>query len=186
MKSSLARKVLVIAATAFPIAVSAFGPPMNDPPGCMTVSPQMGGMMPPPGAPGMGVPGEISLPPHLRHLGLTEEQQDKIFNWLHAQAPAMREKSRTAAKSIEELRRLAATDQFDAAKAKSLSETHGRALADLAMMMVETDAKIWTLLTAEQRKMMNAGHAHFMGKMERPDHPDISRPSDNEASPRRR
>lgn len=164
MNSSLARKVLVIAATAFPIVVSAFGPPMNDPPGCMNVSPQMGGTMPPLGVHGMGVPGEMPLPPHLRHLGLTEDQQDKIFNWLHALAPAMREKSRTASKSIEELRRLAATDQFDAAKAKSLAETHGRAIADLAMIRAETDAKIWTLLTAEQRKMMNACHVHFMGK----------------------
>ena len=98
------------------------------------------------------IPGEAPLPPYLHAVELTDAQEDQIFSLVHSQAPGVREKARAASKAMAELHELSLSEQFDPTKARELADAHARALADIALMRAEMDAKIRTLLTAEQIK----------------------------------
>jgi len=120
------------------------GPMMTPPLGMM---PPLRGIMPPPGA--------APMPPFLRDIQLTDAQQDKLFALVHAQAPFERAKAREASKALDELQGLAASDHFDAEKARALADTHAQALAQLALMHAELGAKMRAILTPEQRKQLD-------------------------------
>lgn len=99
------------------------------------------------------------MPPSpLADLNLTELQQEKIFELMHAQAPIIFEKEKIARKTMHDLRQLTQSERFDTAKAKSLAEAHGKAIAELIYLHTETQAKIWSLLTEAQRKQLAAQH----------------------------
>lgn len=143
------------AAIALPLAVLAHGPMTDAPQNCLPI-PHPGHPMafpplgmfpegPPPGA----------MPPYLRGLELTEAQQDKLFSLMHEQAPDVREQMKTAFKATEELRRLAASDRFDVKQARVFAEAQAQALAQVALMHAELDAKVRALLTPEQRKELD-------------------------------
>lgn len=152
MKPMNFRTLLLAGALALPFAAVADS--MKDGPMGGGRLPMMhGGGMPPMGMDHMG--GSMGMPPYLRHLDLTDSQQDKVFELMHAQAPAMRAKSRAVARTMEDLRLLAAADRFDPGKARTLADAHGRAVADMALMHAETEQKIRALLTPEQRKAMD-------------------------------
>lgn len=130
---------------AAPLGAMAFGPgteggPQGGPPP---------GRMPPPGM--VGMPPAPPPLPHLHELELTEAQQDRLFALMHERAPRQRELSRAAFKAMEELRRLAAGEGFDAARAKGLADAHGKALAELALIQAELEAQARQLLTPEQK-----------------------------------
>lgn len=103
----------------------------------------------------MPPPGMEPMPPHWRGLGLDEAQQDRVFALVHERMPARREQMRAAAVAPEELRRLAAGGEFDATRARSLADAHGRAVAALALMEAELDARVRVLLSAEQRAALD-------------------------------
>ena len=92
--------------------------------------------------------------PWLRGITLTDEQQDKIFNLLHAQQPTMRAKEKELRQAGEALMKLAISPDFDESKARTLADTMARASADLALNRARTDANIYRLLSAEQRKQL--------------------------------
>ena len=96
----------------------------------------------------------IGLPPHLRSLDLTEAQQDKVFAIMHAQAPNMYEDHKQHRKLTEELRALSQADSFDQAKADQISNQLGKLEKDKALNIATNQAKIFALLTPEQRKKM--------------------------------
>ncbi len=85
-------------------------------------------------------------------LNLSEEQQDKVFAIMHAQAPQRREQEKAARKAQEALRALVDSDKFDDAKAAALAQAEGKAVAALALLRARTDAQVQALLTPEQRK----------------------------------
>lgn len=87
-------------------------------------------------------------------LDLTDEQQEEIFELKHAQEPTVFEQERIARKTMQELELLIKSDHFDPAKAKSLAEVHGKALAELAYQHAVIHAKIWALLSEAQRKRL--------------------------------
>lgn len=92
------------------------------------------------------------IPPFMLGLKLTDEQHDKAFALMHEQIPSVREKLKAASKAMEELRRMAGDDHFNADKARTLAETNAQAMAQVILMHAELDAKLRMLLTPEQRK----------------------------------
>jgi periplasmic protein CpxP/Spy len=162
----MTRLAAAAVAISLPLSAMAHGPAAQ--PGTMAQGPHGGSMMPPPpGGPMMppphgmfpgGAPG-LAPPPMLHGVELTEPQQDKLFELMLAQAPAERARAKEAVKALNELRRLATLDRFDADRARSLAEAHGMALAQLALMRAELDAKLRALLTPEQRKRLDEARA---------------------------
>jgi Spy/CpxP family protein refolding chaperone len=100
-----------------------------------------------------GAPHHHQRGPHVAPgVDLTDAQEDKVFAILHAQEPKRREYSRTLHASQEALRALGGAEQFDDAKAASLAQAAGKALAALALLDTRTDAQVRAVLTLEQRK----------------------------------
>lgn len=91
----------------------------------------------------------------LHRLGLSETQRDKLFELMHAQAPRLREQAKTSTKAIGELRRLVASDQYDADQARVLAEAAARTLADTMLTRAELAAQVRRFLTAEQQKLFD-------------------------------
>jgi Spy/CpxP family protein refolding chaperone len=90
--------------------------------------------------------------PFLRGVALTEAQEDKIFAILHAEKPYLRDQAKAAAKAREALREMAGADKYDDAKAGSLAQAAGAAMANIALQRVRTEQKLRAVLTPEQRK----------------------------------
>lgn len=99
------------------------------------------------------LPGE-QPPPYLRALNLSEAQRDKVFDILHGQAPALRDKAKALHQAEEELRRLTAGPDYSEARARALADAAGRLLADLTLIRARTDRQVFELLTPEQRKQL--------------------------------
>lgn len=92
---------------------------------------------------------------HLRGLDLTEEQQDKIFNLQHAQAPAMRAKIKELREARSNLEALARAPAYDEARVRALTDKAAASMAELARMHARTEHQIYQLLTPEQRKQLD-------------------------------
>lgn len=97
----------------------------------------------------------------LRGLDLSEAQRDQIFQLLHAQAPAMREKGKELRESRRELQEAAMSEQYDEARVRSLSDNAARAMAEMMEMRARTQNQIYQLLTPEQRTKLEERKARF-------------------------
>lgn len=149
------------AAIVLPLAVMAHGPAGDVPESCSPI-PHEGDPMalPPPGRfPEAPPPGGMPIPPYLHGLELTEAQQDKLFALMHDHAPNERDQLKRAVKAMADLRRLAASDHFDADKARILAENHGQALTQMALMHAELNANVRSLLTPDQRRQLDDGRS---------------------------
>jgi Spy/CpxP family protein refolding chaperone len=95
--------------------------------------------------------------PHGRgsELQLSEAQEQKAFALRHAFEPLRVEQTAALRKAHEGLRALAASGQFDEAKAAALSQAIGKAAAALALGQARTDAQFLALLTPEQRARLD-------------------------------
>ena len=130
-------------------ATSLAAPPADIPPG---------GNPPP-----MAGPRHEPMPPFLRGVTLTEQQRDKIFEIVYEQLPAIRTREKEMQQAGEALMKLPLAAEFDDIKAKALADTIARATADIALNRARTDAKIYRLLTPEQRKQVGSAprsHEH--------------------------
>lgn len=119
-------------------------------------APYMHRRLPPFGGPGMGGMGG-GRAPILRGVELTDAQEDKVFAILHAEKPYLRDQAKTAAKAHEALRAMADAEKFDDAKAASLAQAAGTAMANIALQHVRTEQKLLAMLTSEQRKQRAEG-----------------------------
>jgi Spy/CpxP family protein refolding chaperone len=117
--------------------------------------------------PGPGNMLEGPLPPYLHGLTLTDDQQDRIFDLLHGQAPTARQLLRSLQKSRSQLRELGLSDKYDETAVRALADAQSKAEGDLAMLHARTDHEILVLLTPEQRKQM-AMDARDSGAHDRP------------------
>lgn len=90
----------------------------------------------------------------LQQLDLSEAQQDKIFNIMHSQAPAMRDQMKTLRKSQQELQVLKTTPNFSDAKARQLVDQIAKQRADMEMSRLQAERKVMDILTPEQRKQL--------------------------------
>lgn len=92
------------------------------------------------------------IPPHLKQLNLTEAQQDQVFKIMYDQIPAMREQHKASRNIAEELHKLSQSDRFDDTKAQQLTEQLAEMSKEKALNRTRTEAKIFALLTPEQRQ----------------------------------
>lgn len=154
MKRLLAAAVAV----ALPLAVMAYGPTGSNseghPPLSRADTPMpvlLQGLFseaPPPDA--------LLLPPHLRGLELTADQQARLFALMREQAPKEREQFDSAFQALEALRQPSSIAKFDPEKARMLAKAYGRAVAQVVLMHAEFDAGVQALLTPEQRQELDA------------------------------
>ena len=103
--------------------------------------------------------GHEATPPFLRGIALSDAQKDQIFELMHKQAPAMREKAKASHQAIDELRKLSFSSNFDEATAKKLARSAADAQSETALLHAQNDQKIIALLTQEQRKEVAANSA---------------------------
>jgi Spy/CpxP family protein refolding chaperone len=101
-----------------------------------------------------------AFPGGLHRLHLTEAQDDKIFSILHAQAPKARELHKEIGKAHRALHELGMAATYDDAKAKSLADALGKAIAESALLHQRTHHQILDVLTPEQRQALTQHHAH--------------------------
>jgi len=93
-----------------------------------------------------------SKPSYLRSLDLTSAQEDQLFNLDYAQVPAMRDQHKQHLQLMEELHATAQAEKFDDTKAQQLADKAAKLEKDKVLAMVRHDAKVFALLTPEQRK----------------------------------
>lgn len=95
------------------------------------------------------------LPPFLHGMDLSETQRDRIFELMHAQAPAMRKQAKAVRESQDELRQLGLSKEYSESRAALLAEINAQAMAKMSQLLALTDHKIYQTLTLEQRKQLD-------------------------------
>jgi Spy/CpxP family protein refolding chaperone len=129
------------------------------------------------GRPPEGFIGDLP-PPYLMGLGLTDDQQDKIFAILHASAPAMREQSKAVHQARDALHDLGRAAQYDAGNAITLAQSLGKAESQLAVLQARADHDIYAVLTDEQRvRLADHEYRHEHGHGQESGPPGHDRPS---------
>jgi len=91
-------------------------------------------------------------PPYLRGLDLTSTQKDQLFNLNYAQVPAMRDQHKQHQQLIEELHATIQAEKFDDTKAQQLADKAAKLEKDKVLTIARHEAKVFALLTPEQRK----------------------------------
>lgn len=99
----------------------------------------------------------LDVPPHLRNVGLSEAQRDKIFAITYAQLPVMRDQGKERRKTMEELRNLSEAPSFDDARAQQLAAKLADIEKQTVLARVRNEAKINAVLTPEQRQQIQDG-----------------------------
>ena len=103
---------------------------------------------------------------YLRGLDLTSTQKDQLFNLNYAQMPTMRDQHKQHQQLIVELRATAQAEKFDDTKAQQLADRAAQLERDKVLARARHEAKVFALLTPEQRKkarefkMEERGHNH--------------------------
>jgi len=96
--------------------------------------------------------GKAGVPPYLHGIKLTNEQEDQIFTLMHAQMPELRKQHKQRHALMNEIRTTAQADRFDSAKIQQLADQAASLEKGKVLLFAQQDAKIFALLTAEQRK----------------------------------
>jgi periplasmic protein CpxP/Spy len=161
MKQSARWALSSLALAALPLVTLAQAPDGPGPRDCGPAGPHHAHHRPPgPMGEAFAPHGEApGIPPHLRHLNLTDEQQDKVFNLLHEQVAAQRERMKAARAAHEALMQLTRADRFDAQKARTLADAQAKAMSDMIVARAETQSRIRAILTPEQRQKLDAERA---------------------------
>lgn len=157
MKNSLSqfsvKRMLAITALAFAVPMSAMafqggkgGERCEGRDGMRPTGMKMQGGMH--GQHGMGLPG-------LHRLNLSEPQQDKIFDIMHAQAPVARDQMKALRQAEQELQTLRTASDYSDAKARALVDSIAKQRADMEMARLQTERKVLEVLTPEQRKQLS-------------------------------
>jgi periplasmic protein CpxP/Spy len=114
-------------------------------------APQQAGAQPPPPPP---PPPPFGLP-HLRHLArdlnLTEAQLAEIKAFMDAEHPAIKTLMMKMDAERKQLDAATAGGQFDEAQVRALATQQAQAFAELIVAHKRAEAKLYSLLTPEQR-----------------------------------
>lgn len=109
-------------------------------------------------------------PPYLRDLDLSSAQKDQLFNINYAQVPAMRDQHKQHQQLMGELRATAQADKYDDTKAQQIADKAAKLEKEKVLARVRHEAKVFALLTPEQRKkarefkMEEHGFGHGFGR----------------------
>ena len=104
--------------------------------------------------------GKKGIPPYLAPLGLSDTQQDKIFELTYQQVPKIRLAQKQQGQLIAELKLLTNSTDFDATKAKLISEKLAVINQDMTLNRAITDNQIFLTLNPEQRKQLQEMKLH--------------------------
>lgn len=107
------------------------------------------------GGPGHHMMGGSMMPPHLHGLNLTEAQQDKVFEIMHAQAPVMRDKAKALRRAESDLRALTTAPDYSEAKARALADSAAKAMSEMTLARARADRQVFDVLTPEQQKQLS-------------------------------
>lgn len=100
--------------------------------------------------------GTEAMPPYLHGLKLSDSQKDQIFQLMHNKAPQFCELDKKARQTQEELGIVTFSQNFDAARAKSLTDSAARNYSEMLILRASVDQQIFSRLNAEQRKKVAA------------------------------
>lgn len=117
-----------------------------------------------------GEPGPFGTPPFLRGLGLSDEQNDRVFTILHSQAPKRRALENAERKADDALRDLARAPELDQARASGAAQALGQAIADQELLRLQTRALLKAVLTPQQRGLLDAPPAQGRKAERKADH----------------
>ena len=98
-------------------------------------------------------------------LNLSDEQDGKVFNLIHAQQPKLHENDQLIRSNRKALMDLATARSFDTAKAEALSQAIGQAIASNLLIRTQTDQQIYQLLTNDQKKLLEERRKKFENGM---------------------
>jgi len=98
-------------------------------------------------------PGQPRLLPWF--IQLSDQQQDKLFELRHAQAPALRAQFKELRSAHDQLRALALADSYDEARARQVVARVAQANSEIELMHARMQHAAFALLTAEQRKRLD-------------------------------
>lgn len=94
------------------------------------------------------------VPPYLRGVELTAAQRDQIFDLTYKQMPEQRKLQQQMHDVRQQLMTMTLTPDFDNNKAKQLVATQTELQGKLLLNRIQTDNRIYQLLTEEQRKQL--------------------------------
>jgi periplasmic protein CpxP/Spy len=104
----------------------------------------------------------MPMPPYLRGIdNLSESQKDQIFNITYEQLPKFRNAEKQRHEASSALKEIAASSPYDDAKAQSLAAKLAELDKDLTLLRIRTDAKIFSLLTSEQKLQLEKFKEEF-------------------------
>jgi Spy/CpxP family protein refolding chaperone len=158
MNKSKLIQLLLGAALALPLLARADeGMPLED--GRPAFEGMHGGLRGGPRGGGAGVHHGAPGLPFLHGIELTENQEDKLFQLMHNQAPYLREQQRAHDKALRALHEMRDAEKFDDAAAAKLAQAAAQAQANLMLSHIRTHQKVMALLTPEQRKQLEERRA---------------------------
>ena len=98
--------------------------------------------------------GGMAMMRGLHRLDLSEAQEDRIFDIMHAQAPAMRDQMKSLRKAETELKAMKTAPDYSEAKAKTLIDGIASQRAAMDLSRLQAERKVMDILTPEQRKQL--------------------------------
>lgn len=99
-------------------------------------------------------PAAERLPPYLHGIALSDAQRDRLFELLHAQAPALRERAKSLRRAEGELQSLAFAGDYGDAGTQAALDTVARLQGEMIAARLSLDRQVGELLTPEQRRQL--------------------------------
>ena len=165
MSALIPTRRLLLALALMPIVASAQSAPAGGPPQSPVAEAPHGGPGMPPmhggeqrgNGPHGGDQFGMPLPPELHGVALTDAQQDKVFQIMYKQAPALREAMKKERHAHDDLQALILAPNFDESRARSLADSAGKAHGEMALLHATAQSQIQALLTPAQRQQIEEG-----------------------------
>ncbi len=94
------------------------------------------------------------MPFFLKGIKLTTEQEDKIFELMHAEVPKMRARMRAQREYRQDLMILIQSNKFEEKKARKIADKLAKIEGENALAKAHVDNSIMNLLTEKQREQV--------------------------------
>lgn len=107
----------------------------------------------------------MGMPPHLRGLKLSAEQEDKIFAMFHAEMPKIHEAMKARQNLYTELRFLGKAEPYNESQVRALAEKLAALERDFVINKTRMDNKVYGLLSPEQRAQLEKNESQDGGHM---------------------
>lgn len=106
------------------------------------------------------------LPPMMKRLKLTPEQESKITQLRKQDADLMGEKFKTMRDSRAQLHEMQLKGEYDEAQVKSFTEKGAQAMAEMGQIRARQHHEMMQILTPEQRKQFESQRERMMNRGE--------------------